>query len=312
MQVKFLKDLVEDIAGPNAVKIVDILYGKKNVNEFLIAKKMELTINQTRNILYKLGDEGLVSFIRKKDVKKGGWYTYFWTLNVAKGLFKFKEKLENEIEGLRRRLKSRRTKRFFYCENCGIEYGEEQALLHDYACPECGEILVLKESIEEIENIKKEVAGKEEILGDVNGEIEVVLSKEEKARERRFKAEKKKKEEERLKRKKARERVKKREARKKGKKIRKKKKKVKRKKKKPKKKFKKKKKAKKKVKKKPRRVKKKPKKKKIRKKSKKAKKKKVRRKVKKKKLKKIKKKAITFRKSSRSQKKKKKKRKKRI
>ena len=51
-------------------EIVDLLYGKANVNEFLIAKKLNVTINQARNILYKLGDEGLVSFIRKKDKKK--------------------------------------------------------------------------------------------------------------------------------------------------------------------------------------------------------------------------------------------------
>ncbi|MEI6850177.1 MAG: hypothetical protein WCK29_03995, partial [archaeon] len=75
MQVSILREVVSTIAGERAKTIIDLLIDKKNVNEFLIAKKMKLTINQTRNILYKLGDEGLVSFIRKKDAKKGGWYT---------------------------------------------------------------------------------------------------------------------------------------------------------------------------------------------------------------------------------------------
>jgi len=70
MQVKLLHDLVEEMAGEDTGRIVDILFGKKDVNEFLIAKKMELTINQVRNILYKLSADGLVSFIRKKDGKK--------------------------------------------------------------------------------------------------------------------------------------------------------------------------------------------------------------------------------------------------
>ena len=52
MQVKLLHDLVEELAGVDTGRIVEILFGKKDVNEFLIAKKMELTINQVRNILY--------------------------------------------------------------------------------------------------------------------------------------------------------------------------------------------------------------------------------------------------------------------
>ena len=89
---KLLKKILKELAGTEAEKIVEILYGKKNVNEFIIAKKLNLTINQTRNILYKLGDEGLVSFVRKKDNKKGGWYIYFWTLETEKGLEKYKDK----------------------------------------------------------------------------------------------------------------------------------------------------------------------------------------------------------------------------
>src|SRR3989344_9542204 len=90
---RLLKKILKDLAGAKAEKLVDILYGKKNVNEFIIAKKLNLTINQARNVLYKLGDEGLVKFIRKKDSKKGGWYIYFWTLETEKGLDKYKEKI---------------------------------------------------------------------------------------------------------------------------------------------------------------------------------------------------------------------------
>jgi len=54
MQTNFLEEIVENIAGSQAREIVKLLEGKKDVNEFLIAKKLKLTINQTRNILYKL------------------------------------------------------------------------------------------------------------------------------------------------------------------------------------------------------------------------------------------------------------------
>ena len=42
MQINFLKKIVENTAGPTAVKIVDLLYGKKDINEFLIIQKFHL------------------------------------------------------------------------------------------------------------------------------------------------------------------------------------------------------------------------------------------------------------------------------
>ena len=66
MLKKFLKEIIVSIAGKQAETIIDLLDGKKYINEFIIAKKLNLTINQTRNILYKISDHGLVSFIRKK------------------------------------------------------------------------------------------------------------------------------------------------------------------------------------------------------------------------------------------------------
>ena len=97
MQIKLLHDLVEELAGVNTGRIVSILFGKKDVNEFLIAKKMELTINQVRNILYRLSADGLVSFIRKKDKRKG-WYIYYWTLKTEKCLVRLEQSLIRKIE----------------------------------------------------------------------------------------------------------------------------------------------------------------------------------------------------------------------
>mgnify|MGYP001579745958 FL=1 len=71
MLKKFLMDVVIIVVGKQSEDLVDILDNKKHINEFIIAKKLNLTINQTRNLLYKLSDYGLVSSIRKKDKKKG-------------------------------------------------------------------------------------------------------------------------------------------------------------------------------------------------------------------------------------------------
>lgn len=207
MQIKLLKDIVSSIVGPAASKIVDLLYDKKNVNEFLIAKKLGLTINQTRNILYKLADEGLVSFIRKKDSKKGGWYTYFWTLSSGKSLEKFKEHLEKQISDLQSKIGIKKTGRFFYCKNCMLEYDEENSLLNGYLCPECGEPLELKDNSSEIANLEKEVEKIKLILDEVQAELVIIGVADQKVKVRKIKAEQKKKEKERAERKKERDKL---------------------------------------------------------------------------------------------------------
>mgnify|MGYP001559996088 CR=1 FL=1 len=157
MQIKFLKTIVEHLTTKDASQIVDLLIGKKNVNEFLIAKNLKLTINQTRNILYKLSDYGLVGFIRKRDRRKG-WYIYFWTLNVFKSLDLLEEKLKEELKVLEKQLKIRKEGRFYICKTCTLEVNEEAALLNDFKCAECEGIYELADNEEIIKNLEKEIA----------------------------------------------------------------------------------------------------------------------------------------------------------
>ncbi len=206
---KLLKKILKELAGTEAEKIVEILYGKKNVNEFIIAKKLNLTINQTRNILYKLGDEGLVSFVRKKDNKKGGWYIYFWTLETEKGLEKYKDKTLLDIGELNKQLKNRESERYYQCKNCSIELNEENALLNNYTCPECGETVEVKEPTEIINSIKVEIKKLDDNLIIINQELTEMEAKDVKSKERKMKVELKKKEEERAEKKRIRDKEKK-------------------------------------------------------------------------------------------------------
>jgi len=179
MQIKLLNDVVSEIAGKQASDILGLLIGKKDVNEFLIAKKINLTINQVRNILYKLANFNLVSFTRKKDRRKG-WYTYFWTLDSEKSLELLADKLKKEIESLNQQLKSREMKRFYLCNTCKTEVGEETALLHNFACQECGEIYVLADKKKVMEDLAREINHLERQRQNVLGELEKL--KEEKAK----------------------------------------------------------------------------------------------------------------------------------
>jgi transcription factor E len=179
MQTKFLKSIVETLINKQAIPIIDLLVDKKNVNEFLIAKKLKLTINQTRNILYKLSDYGLVSFIRKKDKRKG-WYIYFWTLNTYQSLKLLEENMKKELENLESQLKNRKEKRYYVCNTCSIEINEESALLNDFVCPECEEVYTLSDNREIIAELEKNIVRTKKEIELVSGERKIEESKLEK------------------------------------------------------------------------------------------------------------------------------------
>src|SRR3989344_5066575 len=107
MSSKLIIEILTHVAGESAGKIVDLLNEKKDVSEFIIAKKLGLTINQTRNLLYRLSHLGILTSIRRKDKRKG-WYIYFWTFNVLKSLEILEEKLRGEIDQLEAQFSSRK------------------------------------------------------------------------------------------------------------------------------------------------------------------------------------------------------------
>ena len=198
MQTKFLKSIVEKLVNKQSSPIIDLLVDKKNVNEFLIAKKLKLTINQTRNILYKLSDYGLVSFVRKKDKRKG-WYIYFWTLNVYQSLKLLEENLRKELASLEQQLKNRLEKRYYVCNTCSLEINEETALLNNYICPECEEVYQLSRNTEFISELEKSISKVKRELEMVHNERQIEGDRLEKKKvvkiknaERKVKADRKK------------------------------------------------------------------------------------------------------------------------
>jgi len=181
MQLNFLKNVVGEIVGKQETEIVNLLEGKKDVNEFLIAKKLKLTINQTRNILYKMSDNGLVSFNRKKDKRKG-WYIYFWTLDVNRALEILEKKISEEIKQLELQLKNRKTKRFYFCQTCNVEVSEESALLNNFVCQECGQVYKLSEGDAVVKDLEAKINRLQKRLEVIRHERAELLEKEQKIR----------------------------------------------------------------------------------------------------------------------------------
>jgi transcription initiation factor TFIIE subunit alpha len=160
--ISLIKEVVRKTAGKGTEELVDLMFLKKNVNEFKIADKLKKNINEVRNLLYKLSSYNIITSTRKKDRRKG-WYTYFWTIDNQKALETLLKFKEQEIYAWEHILKSRETKQFYSCESDSIEMSEETALHHSFSCPECGELLQpiskekkTKEIIAKIDAAKKE------------------------------------------------------------------------------------------------------------------------------------------------------------
>ncbi len=199
---KLLEEVVLSVVGKSAVGIVDLLDTPKYINEFVIAKKLGITINQTRNILYRISDFGLVSSVRKKDKKKG-WYTYYWRFEILKCLEFLKEHLDKTKKEVRSEIALRNSKTFYVCESCGLEYGEDQAILMDFTCDECGQVFTIKDNSKLIKDLEKSIGKIDEKLEVVNAEIakeqlklnkkkDLEMKKEEKEKQKKKEEDKKK------------------------------------------------------------------------------------------------------------------------
>lgn len=153
---KVIEEVVAEVAGEDVVPLVKALCDKKDFSEFKLAEKVGKEINQARNMLYRLYHSNLVSFIRKKDKKKG-WYIYYWTFKpeVIKPLLKNMRK--NQLNKLKERLKNEINSQFYVCPNKCTRLDFERATEFEFKCPECGALVNQENNTQIILDLKKEI-----------------------------------------------------------------------------------------------------------------------------------------------------------
>ena len=160
---EMIEDLVSSLAGGETILLTDLLVDNPGISEFDLADKLEISINEVRNLIYKLQDHNLVYSTRKKDRQKG-WYIYYWTFNMIhakdllitkkqKEIIKLEEIRDEEIEG-----------KLYACPNRCLRMSLEDAMEHGFKCPECEKILVqekdekdIKKIALDIEQLKKDI-----------------------------------------------------------------------------------------------------------------------------------------------------------
>jgi transcription initiation factor TFIIE subunit alpha len=160
---KLLEEVITEVAGADVLPLVKALKNRKNVSEFVLAEEVKQEINKTRNMLYRLYDSNLVSFIRKKDKKKG-WYIYYWTFNPKRIKYLANDLKKKKLENFKERLKREKSGDFFVCENKCIRLDFEQSTDFQFKCPECGSLLNQEDNAEKIKKLEKDIKSLEKEL----------------------------------------------------------------------------------------------------------------------------------------------------
>lgn len=135
-----IKYVVTELVGEEALPIVFYLRGKRQISEFIIAEELDMEIHLTRNLLYRLLEFNIVSFLRKKDRIKG-WYICYWDFNekmIPEIALKIKN---NKLNKLQERLEQEKSNTFFMCKNACARMVFDKAIEQNFKCPECGEIM---------------------------------------------------------------------------------------------------------------------------------------------------------------------------
>ncbi len=153
---KIIEATIVDVAGEDVLPIVHFLKNKKNISEFKIAEVIKKEINTTRNMLYRLQEANLVSFIRKKDKKKG-WYIYYWTFKPKMIKHIIISLKKEKLSKLKERIIREKSSHFFICQNNCIRLDFDQAMNFEFKCPECGEIMNQEDNSENIRLIEEEI-----------------------------------------------------------------------------------------------------------------------------------------------------------
>ncbi len=190
---KIIEKVVAETAGADVIPLVKLLKNKKNVSEFKLAEALKIEINQARNMLYRLYNVNLVSFVRKKDKKKG-WYIYYWTFDLKRVKYLAKILKRKRLEELKEKLAQEKSSQFFVCPNKCVRLDFDHAMSFEFKCPECGSIVQQEDNTEKIKKLEAEIKKLEGEIKQEEKKERIKLRRIKKRKPKKVKKTKKKKE----------------------------------------------------------------------------------------------------------------------
>lgn len=165
-----IRELMKGIAEDMSINLILLIKDRENVNEFKIAEKLSMTVNEARHHLYKLSEHNLVSSIRKKDKKKG-WHISYWTFNNEKARNLLIERCDQRIHHLKDEIEHEKQGNYYVCPNKCTRTDYMTGLDSNFTCTECGAIMTTGNVKRRIADLEKE----KEHLQKVKQEAEAIL-----------------------------------------------------------------------------------------------------------------------------------------
>jgi transcription initiation factor TFIIE subunit alpha len=153
---KLADEIIRELVGEEALAIIEFLKKNKHASEFKIAEMLKQEIHFTRNILYRLLEHNLVTFIRKKDKIKG-WYICYWDYN-DEAIPHLSDKLKKmKLVKLEERLAKEHNNFFFMCKNACTRMNFDRAAEFNFKCPECGQLMNEQNNEKTVEFLQKNI-----------------------------------------------------------------------------------------------------------------------------------------------------------
>jgi transcription initiation factor TFIIE subunit alpha len=151
-----IEDVVKELVNDEAIPIVLYLIGKTKVSEFVIADDLNLEIHKARNLLYRLLEQNILYFHRKKDKIKG-WYICYWDFNEKIIPFLLEKIKSQKLQKLKERLDKESSSTFYMCKNACTRMDFEKSMEFNFKCPECGELMDEQNNSRTIEFLKEKI-----------------------------------------------------------------------------------------------------------------------------------------------------------
>ncbi len=186
---KLIDDFISEVIGKDALELVQYLKKRQNVSEFKLAEHFNLTVNQIRNMLYRMYAHNLVDFTRKKDKKKG-WYIYYWDFYLKRAFDAALIHKEKRLGILKELLKKEESGQYFSCPDNDVRLEFERAIEHGFKCPECDKVLVQDNNSRKVQRLTKTI---EELGEEVKIGKNIVFEKKEEKLAKKSKAKAKRK-----------------------------------------------------------------------------------------------------------------------
>jgi len=137
---KLITEVISDELGMEAVHMALYLKGKEDVSELIIAKDMKIKVQDVRAILYRMFEQNLVKFERKRDKHKG-WHISHWDF-LPENVFKLhNKKHKQEIRKIKNRINKEENNAFYMCKYACARIDFDKAIAMNFKCPECGTLM---------------------------------------------------------------------------------------------------------------------------------------------------------------------------